>query len=116
MNRSDFITVGGQKIKKSEIVTYFEYNNNQVAIKTTRDIYHSAVFNGTIEEFEELLFDDDPGNRIERLCRQDVQRNSRIESLQWVEKKIPSGPVKRYVMDIINDAIVRLENGGELNG
>ena len=58
MKKSDFIKIGEQRINKSMIVSYFPYINDRVVLKAIDDADAEYIFDGTIEDFEALLFDE----------------------------------------------------------
>lgn len=105
MKRSDFINIGGQRIKNDLIVMYWEHNNNRVAIRTTGDKDSEYIFGGTIEEFEALLFDGSAKN----------ERRVQIDTLKWVcaHCSIASECTKPDGCNF-GEGLLRLEYGGDL--
>lgn len=109
MKRSDFIPCNfGVMVHKSTVEWYTKYERTERVLFGGRDKW---TFNGTIEEFEALLFDDE--SLTEYLAK--TERIVRIETLKWAcdhcslknECITPEGCNS-------GEALIRLQNGGDL--
>lgn len=105
MKRSDFINgnsydnkITDMRYKKSDITWYRSCGENRVMFGSPEETGYTSYFNGTLSEFEALLFSDE-----------NERRDGRIEALLWVEESVIG-----HGLPDIQDAIVRLESGGDL--
>lgn len=58
MNKKDFLLCGNERIKKSAIIDYWpDKNSDHICFWVAERGEH--VYDGTMEQFEALLFDDD---------------------------------------------------------